>query len=260
MAHVGAPPTCWTIDGPRAALATASVAARVDLLAPRLGLTQVRVDGRELAASLLQVTLPDLPADEVASRLDFYERGGDLVATYGDARQPAARAIVYWRVQPAAAYRALAAVELQVSIQTSALDFDPALEAGSALPTADCLTLADTGQPRFVPLGWRDSNVAVVQRESGVGCFIARLDERLSYAEMVYPLDYVQTTFAREPSRPGPGEPNTVLRHRLFSQRLEKGVLLRARVLGAFLPRRSDQSDAAECWSTFAASEPALAT
>jgi hypothetical protein len=39
---------------------------------------------------------------------------------------------------------------------------------------------------------------------------------------------------------------------------LEKGVMLRARVRGVFLPRRQDESLAAECHAAFAAAEPPL--
>jgi hypothetical protein len=48
------------------------------------------------------------------------------------------------------------------------------------------------------------------------------------------------------------------VRHRLFSFPLEKGIVLRARVCGALLPREQDAQLAAECYATFAAEEPPL--
>ena len=48
--------------------------------------------------------------------------------------------------------------------------------------------------------------------------------------------------------------------HQLFSERLEKGVILRARLRGVFLPRQRDTRVAAACYTAFAAAEPPLAT
>jgi hypothetical protein len=51
-----------------------------------------------------------------------------------------------------------------------------------------------------------------------------------------------------------------VLRHRLFLDELEKGVILRGRVRGLLLERERDRSATAEAYTQFAGSPPPLTT
>ncbi len=88
----------------------------------------------------------------------------------------------------------------------------------------------------------------------GPGCVLWRLPgEELSYVEMISPGDFHDDEAALDAAAHG-----SRLRHRLFPQSLEKGVLLRARVRGAFLPRADDCSRAAACYAAFAVAEPPL--
>ena len=50
------------------------------------------------------------------------------------------------------------------------------------------------------------------------------------------------------------------LSHRLFAERLEKGVILRSRIRGLFVPRDHDTELAQSEYRRFAASEPPLTT
>jgi hypothetical protein len=56
-----------------------------------------------------------------------------------------------------------------------------------------------------------------------------------------------------------PGDAALRLRHRLLWQPLEKGVILRARVRGIFLPRQDDMRIAAACYRQFVVADPPLA-
>jgi hypothetical protein len=50
------------------------------------------------------------------------------------------------------------------------------------------------------------------------------------------------------------------IRHQLFASFLEKGVILRARLRGEFLPRERDADLAAEAYRQFLAAPPPLTT
>jgi hypothetical protein len=94
----------------------------------------------------------------------------------------------------------------------------------------------------------------VMEPASGPGCLVFRLSGlSLSYIEMVHPAD-----FRHDELMPGPARGALRLEHRLFPQTLEKGVILRARVRGAFVPRADDLRIAAESYRAFASAEPPL--
>jgi hypothetical protein len=73
---------------------------------------------------------------------------------------------------------------------------------------------------------------------------------------MVHPADFQHDELLRNSVQ----QQAAYLRHRLFPEPLEKGVILRARVRGVFVPRDGDTQIAAECFDAFAATEPPLST
>jgi len=82
----------------------------------------------------------------------------------------------------------------------------------------------------------------------GPGCFLFRPPGApFSYVEMVHPADFhrIELGCGDEPSR------SVRLVHRLFSEPLEKGVIVRARIEGVFCSRRYDARVAAEAYSSF---------
>jgi hypothetical protein len=79
----------------------------------------------------------------------------------------------------------------------------------------------------------------------------------VSYAEMVHPADPGRSELHRV-SKPSPEAAALELRHHLFTAALEKGVILRARVLGVFLERADDEAAAAGYYQAFAATAPPL--
>jgi hypothetical protein len=147
-------------------------------------------------------------------------------------------------------------VEVQVSVQTSLLENDPALFASSRLLAAEWLYLADDGDARCSPLGLPPDFSAASHADRG--CWLARLNDKLSYCEIVHPLDFRSSQLSCQPT--GSGTAASVLRHRLFAENLEKGVILRARVLGVLLPRDEDVRTAREHLRAFSRSEPPLTT
>ena len=255
----------WRVDGDWAELCLPTASARFDWRRPAMGLTGLQADGRAVAGDgLLQVELADVTEPNAAA-VECYERGGDLVVTYGELPSRPLRAQLYLRSGSHALAGASAAIELVASVQTSLLDSNSQLAVRSRLAAAAVWRLTAAGPSSSADVAWQ--RVALqpgqswaIDGQSGAGSFLLRLPGEFSYAEFVHPLDFHQTTLTMQDPPGGSGWPQVQLRHELFARRLEKGVILRARVLGVLLPRAGDLAAALEHYQAFAASEPPLTT
>jgi len=248
----------WRVEDHIARLTLGELSASIDVLRPDAGLGQLTVDEIPFAAEVLQVVWPERETS-AQTLAELYVRGGDLVATYGETSLWPFRAQLYWRTgthrgppgQPAA----LAAIELVASIQTQLLDAQARLSARSRVAARDVFRLRDPHRAEFERCEPARSNRFHSSQDPA--CFLLRLDDRLSYAEMVHPLDFQGSALAFDS---GPAGAGVALNHDLFLSPLEKGVILRARVLGLFLPRRDDQQAVAAHYAIFSAAEPPLTT
>jgi hypothetical protein len=254
----------WNLEDRWAKLRLGKLAATVDLLEPARGLHELWVNERPWhAARLLEVGI----GAAVATQLDAYVREKDLVVTYEQTDARPFRAQVYWRALPCT-HGASAAIELVLSVQTSLWDSDPGLTVGSIVPGSECLRLVKVEEQlveRLAPaashgqhgdVSWAMSKQALVESFNGTGCFLFRAPQTdVTYVEMVHPVDFSCSLLDAQPQGL---ERHFEIRHRLFVQRLEKGVILRARVRAAFLPRQDDVAAAAALYQEFAAAEPPL--
>lgn len=212
--------------------------------------------GRALTgAQLLAAELPlkDFsPAD-----VECYARGDDLIAIYAESPQHPFRMQLYWRaiqLQGGAV-----GLELVAAVQTNLLDSWPEVAARTRLEATALRVLANSTDNFEAVSTGAPTGVQSLERDRYRGCFRFGLAEHNSaYAEMVHPVDFHVSTLTAE-SNAGSGA-NMTLRHELFAHRLEKGVILKARVRGLFLP--GDESDARlrELYEMFARSEPPLTT
>jgi hypothetical protein len=208
--------------------------------------------------------------------LDAYCRGSDLIATYGPSDLFPFRYQAYWRHQRAIYPGALAAVELVVSIQTQLLDTQPRLTVSSLLPASACWRIPSVQPAPQVgqKIAGPPAAAQLFTPAGGIGCFRFQLAPGMpDYVEMVHPVDFQATTLdAHGPAGNGPAGtaplgtglavtgPATRLCHQLFGGRLEKGVILRSRVLGLFLPRAAASGMIAEAYRTLAAEALPLTT
>ena len=198
--------------------------------------------------SPLAVRLPQHAWRDAKPLVDTYTRGDDLVATYAETELHPLRVQIYWRSLHAAA--SAKGIELLLSVQTGLLDSDPTVEVVTVLPGDAALqALPVEGSPN-------DQQRLLVES----GSFVAsHATMNGTYVEMIHPGDAHRTTIAHEGDR-------MVVRRKIFEHRLEKGVILRARLRGYFLASsRNVENDneskiAAECLSEFARSEPPLTT
>jgi len=226
----------WQLRGTTASVRFARGEARLDLLRPQTG---INLDGEEFAASRFMslatgVGNAALPASEVES----YVRGDDLVATYATTAARPTRVQLYWRLFPIGAERQNSACELIISAQTPLWDCDPTIRMQTDL-----------------------SHVRAARQQAGITvCELAGA----TYLEAVHPHDFQETNLAwsRPPATELPEEERgaVAIRQTLFAQRLEKGVILRARLLAAWLPRNVEESQIADLYARFAASPPVLTT
>jgi len=249
----------WRADDSKLKLCSDRFAAAVDPLDPSKGLHDLRVDHQSLSDHrLLQIELPFLALPCAAESVDSYVRGGDLVATYPEQARDAVRAQLYWRAGSHRNASALAAVEIVASVQTSLLDSCPTVTARSELIASEAFQLVNLERGAFNSLLSKPEHSHGSDSARLPQCYLFRLSSgRYSYAEMVHPADAHESDW--DGWLQGQGF-RLQLSHRLFPDRLEKGVILRARVLGVLLDRDGDQEAAVQHYAAFLNEELPLTT
>ena len=232
----------WKLRGNLAELNSGKLSARTDASRPNEGLQHVTFDGAKLATDLLCVYRSDvidnkswpLPAAE------SYVRGRDLVASYHATNDWPFSPQLYWRANSLhGANGVLASISLLVSVQTHLLDTVPQIAVSSQVSCDETLLVSvnDDGQLNAV---LTDSS-QTIPRTNEDCCIVSRLkDISLSYVEIMPAGDFHAIRIIEEGNR-------TAFEWRLFDEFLEKGVIRRARVHAAIVPRDKDIESAAEC-------------
>lgn len=249
----------WQIDQGIATLRLKHLSAMLAVTRPNRGLHKVSVETRTLGeGQLLGLALPSVAQNEATSSSECYERGRDLIVAYPESPSWPVCADIIWRaVSPAETLDVVAGVDVIISVRTALLDSWPELAVRSVLPSAEVLRLADAGTGRFDPCGGIPGSGCLLDASAGPCLFVFRFpDLPFSYAEMTHPADFQGAALV--PSVENPATVET--RHRLFAERLEKGVILRGRVRGVVVDRARDLQTAAACYTAFAAADPPLGT
>jgi hypothetical protein len=241
----------WQLRQHAAQFHRAPLRAQIDLTHPAAGLRHLHVGSQEIpGAMLLGIALPWTFPSIAPS--DAYVRGGDLLASYRSGSAAVQVDVLWHAVEVPAQDAATVAFELIVSARTEQLESEPAVAVESSLPCEQALRLTPSGQ--FSALPTSDTSPLVLRPDEAVSCVLCRLPgSELSYVEMVHRADCHETRLE--------GSAGTLkIRHRLFAETLEKGVILRARVRGALVPRGEDVRLAAAWHAAFAGTEPPLGT
>jgi len=249
----------WRVENHLARLQIGPLQAILDLLNPAAGLSDWRGLGDALrAVHVLGIEAPSFPAGSQKVRGEAYVRGPDLMASFAESSDWPVCLHGQWKVPSGAEPpEVLAVVELIVSVRTELLDSRPELRVCSALAGGEVFRLADSDAAAFEPWGLAGTAAGRTLSAEGPGCLLFRPQSAdVSYAEMVHPADFAGSELTQAEAPGGQVE----IRHRLFVQRLEKGVLLRARVRGMFVAREKDAPLAAIQYRRFAGSEPVLGT
>ncbi len=229
----------------------------VDPTRPHDGITNIVLASEQLAgAHLLGVTGSFCAGAAEIKPVDSYVRASDVVAVYAVPPPADVRIDALWRTASAKLSASVLAVfDLIVSVWTQALDCCPDVSVQSRLAADETLRLVSSS-----PLAWDtlalSSTPHTLSPETGTGCLLLRVpNSTLTYVEMIHPLDFqVNEVTANE------GSKSVQISRRLFRTHLEKGVILRARIRGAFVKRHDDQRTAANCYAAFAVADPPLGT
>jgi hypothetical protein len=219
----------WTMTGLEARCGNESI----DLAAPAGGLALP--GGGHLLGLDLRTTRGD------PRLVDHWVRGDDLVAVYEPADPRRLRATAVWRPFPGGR----AAWEVVLSAQTSLVESDSSLAV-----TVD-LVGSDIRWGRLAEGGVRWSPAAEPGCPPDATCLLATRDAAAALVA-VHPADARQITVHNVEGR-------TRIACWLFSTLIEKGVLLRSRVLAATGPS-GDDAWATDLAVAFAASPPPLTT
>lgn len=263
----------WQLAGNSAALAADGWSAAVDLRNPQQGLSikLPGLTGNQAAARILGVDFGEAsPVDP--ARIDAYVRGTDLVATYGETPSLRLRSQIYWRWLPAAEFtpdlaeHVAVAFELVLSSNTSLLDSDPQSSVHTQVFFAgranqlikdqrDGLAAARLGQATPNTLKHTET---ISPQTKGTGClFIDIGGTPYSYVELVHPSDFQSSTVTLT-SAEDPSSSKASIEHQVFHTRLEKGVILRARIRAGLVAREKDEAIAVAAYHHFAKAEPPL--
>jgi hypothetical protein len=205
----------------------------VDSAQPLRGLAEVVVGSVAWDDACLLGVSGSVLASAAATRVEWHVRGDDLIAAYEIGQPDFARIDISWRAAgPMAGASWLACIDLFVSVRTDRLDWRHDVSVESEMP----------------------GTIAVPEPFGRRGCsFFAQ--DRWSYAEFVHPADLRHDELTE--FRDGPARCH--LRRRLFlPETLEKGVILRARARGLFLPAAVAETTVAASYADFTAADPPL--
>ncbi len=248
----------WQLEGSQARLEIAGLRATLDAPYLDAGLTGIVAAGEPLVnLRLLAVERPASNATgRPASPTECYLRGNDLVATCRESPAWPVQVDAVWRaVSLGGEARTLAAVDLVLSAHTNVLDGRPQLAIATTAPESPAFRLTDRAAAVWQSVELPAGHVQILEPSTGCGCLLLRLPGGAwSYAEMLHPVDFHRDQLTIR-------DPGCVqLRHQLFPETLEKGVLVRARLRGVWVARAGDLETAAACYAAFAAGEPPLGT
>ncbi|HWB14030.1 MAG TPA: hypothetical protein VG826_32690 [Pirellulales bacterium] len=218
----------WELQADRATLLCGPLRAVINLRRPSRGLHDLSVDQRQFAGcEFLGVAIDAVRPHAV---VDCYTRAGDLIVRYPQTDGRPFAVGVDWRTGLIHIGSIVCPyVDLVVSVETSLLDTRPELEARTSLATPENVT-------------WSSSGHTCLAQFPGLG---------LSYIEMIHPDDVLAPLLAETPGEVRLSTP-------LFGRPLEKGVILRSRLRGMFVPLTHDEVIKADAFAQFAATPPPL--
>jgi hypothetical protein len=195
---------------------------------------------RDTAAPLSSAATIDERAWPLAVA-EGYVRGGDLVASYEATTDWPYAPQIYWQTGHLDSVPGVVgSLSLLLSVQTHLLDTYPRIVVESASRAEQAFQLTAGGGERSKP-----ANIGGelnMQASAGVCCILRRLaGQTLSYAEFVPASDFRAAQVGRS------DDGACHVRWQVFAEFLEKGVIRRARVHGAFLRRENDLDVAVAC-------------
>ena len=218
----------WDLDGKRAVLHTGQLRGMVDLTQPLRGLTAILVDGQAQPGWLMGVDVASaetrgVSKDQPWEIADAYIRGRDLVATYREPLEQPFNLQLYWRVIDA--LDVAAAIDLICSIQTPLWEAHPSVSVCSSMFNAPAAIVG--------------------------GSLMISNDGPLTYLEVTRRGDFKPSAAGGQGEYPGAF-------WQFGPQFMEKGVIRRLQLRGAFVLSDIARGAEARLASELEAEEPAL--
>jgi hypothetical protein len=248
--------TCWQLRDRVAELHCGSLHARPNLERLSRGLEDIRWNGSLCRHAPFQLLVGD---DAPATRhVETYVRGNDLITTYAS-DGPTGAPQIYWRATHHADL-ASTGLEIVVSKHTPLLDSQPLSTVQSLcqgrLFHADQLDVAafqSIESQELIPIGGSSSSTHLF--------LVRNEDEPCTFAQLVHPTDFERVELRDQRHGATRSDlPGWHLMSYLFSERLEKGVIRRARICGWFMPAENDLEVAVELARRFVNEPPPLTT
>jgi len=233
--------TPWQFDLSTPKLRTTQLCGSLTLDDPATGICQLKWKNVAVEGSILGIS-----ADESGTPREAFTRGTDLVAVYTAAGPPSFNWQVYWRANQRDSGVVL--LDTILSLQTDLLESFPSVTTRSQLAANEALLVCADGATKEL-----DPPLFGTDPIEDCDCLVLRsTSSDWSYAEMTHPLD--QCTLQLTRSEQG----LVSVRRKLGGSFLERGVIRRMRIRGAFLPRESDLERAAELFTELATELPPL--
>lgn len=247
----------WELAAGRATFRAGSLTGMVDVGHTNLGIYDLRCGDVKIDGLVLGVTAENLEKDRVRSGLEAVVRGDDLIVQSRESSEPPFSWQVSWRASTAP--QEVVLLDMIVSVQTQHLESFPRLSICSELPGGKIWSVGSDGNAMQLRDDQQmvDSVNSTEVTDECAGCVVLQMaDCDWSYAEM---------------NRPGVGQGGDeswkincsdrgryLIRRPLGGDFLEKGVLRRWQVRGAFLPRQNDLALAAASLRQLSAEQPPL--
>lgn len=250
------PQATWSLHADQARLQLGALAAVIDLRNPQRGLFDITLAGQPVSRQqLLGIHLEPASSLGSAPLLDRYVRGADLITTYAETPFRPVRVQVYWCGTTCVCDGLeIPRIELQALVQTSRLETAPHLGTATELTGGDVRRLTACGNDAFERVESAPGEPASLDPQDGPGCFVFRIPGlRWSYVELIHPADFHHAELTADGA-------TVQLAQRLFGEQLEKGVILRSRLRGLYVPRDRDEVLAARAYADFSAAAPPLTT
>ena len=245
----------WTITGQQAHLQTLDLSGTIDLSTPGTGLGQLCLADDRLAHTQLLGIARNGSTLAASPDQDPYSKDNTLIIHYGDQVDASHHLQVQWRCIPPEPGLFLGGLELILSFETPSQINLPEWTTMTQVGQQDILVAGGDSEQPWISLNEipdaADSTSSAAT--NGAHMILCRFPEQqLSYLEM---------TPATESSLailPATETTRTLWGSRTPDRPLEKGVILRQRVRGVFLPREKDTMLAEKAYAQFQALDPPL--
>ena len=245
----------WTITGQQAHLQTLDLSGTIDLSTPGTGLHQLCLADRRLVDMQLLGIARDGCTVEAFPIQAPYARDNSLVICYGDREDPSHHLQLQWRCIPSEPGLFMGGLELILSFETPSQINLPKWTTMTQVGQQDILVAVNDSEQPWISLNElpevREPTLSASGNETRM--ILCRFPEQqLSYVEMTHPA---------EPSLailPSTEQTTTLWGSRTPDRPLEKGVILRRRVRGMFLPLEKDTVLAGKAYAQFRALDPPL--